>query len=84
MIQLSDASEHLEELARQLVETQAANLELTGVVGYFRERCEKLERKLEGLHGGGGAEHRADKGGDGPLLSSAGAEEEAAQDKEVH
>jgi len=79
-LEVSPAQEHLESLATQLVETQHALLSLSGVLDYFRERCEKLERKLEGLHGGG--EERS-AGSTEPILQEAGASQ-AEEKEEVH
>ena len=79
-LEVSPAQEHLESLATQLVETQHALLSMSGVLDYFRERCEKLERKLEGLHGGG--EERSE-GGPGEVLQSPGASE-TEKEEEVH
>lgn len=81
-LEVSPAQEHLESLATQLVETQQALLSLSEVLDYFRERCEKLERKLEGLHVHGGGEER-DQRGDGEVLQEIGASQ-AEKEKEVH
>jgi hypothetical protein len=81
-LEVSPAQEHLESLATQLVETQHALLSLSGVLDYFRERCEKLEHKLEGLHVHRGGEERG-AGGTEPILQEAGATE-TEEEKEVH
>lgn len=79
-LEVSPAQEHLETLATQLVETQQSVVALSGVLHYFRERCEKLERKLEGMHGGG--EERG-KGGSGEVLQDPGAPE-TEKEEEIH
>jgi len=79
-LEVSPAQEHLESLAMQLVETQQGLIALTGAIDYFRERCEKLERKLEGMHGGG--EERG-KGGTGEVLQDPGATQ-TEEEEEIH
>ena len=79
-LEVSPAQEHLESLATQLVETQHAVLSMSGVLDYFRERCEKLERKLEGMHGGGEERGQA---GSGEVLQDPGATENE-KEEEVH